>query len=196
MPSCCFSVLEEAWEVWHPLSLLQSRTGTEDHCPGRTIRLPLQRCSSDSLYCWLFHYIRLSHAAASVPCPITVSCCSVEVVNPGTDRRRWKPTWEPGSEKQRTSTLPWLWNTATLFQKLYSVVSRTFFDPKLSKSSLFSCLKSWKEMSNPRIQWKSMIQSFIPNHHHGSWCFILSGRKVVEFEVLTIQEKKRGHFQL
>lgn len=33
-----------------------------------------------------------------------------------------------------------------------------------------------------------MIQSLVPNHCHGSWHFILSGRKVVEFEVL-IQEK-------
>lgn len=35
-----------------------------------------------------------------------------------------------------------------------------------------------------------MIQSLVPNHCHRSWHFILSGRKVAEFEVLMSQEKK------
>lgn len=112
-PSSCLSGLEEAWQAWHPCSLLQSGTRTEDHCPGTTSKLSLQRCSSDSPYSWLFHHIQLFHTAAFVP------CSSVEVVSPGTDRRRWKPTWEPCSEKQRTCTLAWLRNTATLLQKLY-----------------------------------------------------------------------------
>lgn len=136
---------------------------------GSTTKVLLQSCSSYSQYSWLFQYTRLFHAAASLPCSITVSYQSVEVVDPSTDIRRWKPAWEPGSEKQRTLTLPCPWNTATSFQKLDPVVSRTFFDPKLIqdtwafsskprrkmfKPSLFICLESWKEeeMSNPIIQ--------------------------------------------
>lgn len=130
-PSYCFCGLKEVWKAWHTLSLLQSRTRTEDHCPGSTTKVLLQSCSSYSLYSWLFQYTRLFHAAASLPCPIIVSYQPVEVVDPGTDIRRWKPTWEPGSEKQRRLILPCSWNTATSFQKLDSVVSRTFFDSKL-----------------------------------------------------------------
>lgn len=43
-PSCCFCGLKEVWKAWHTHSLLQSRTRTEDHCPGSTTEVLLQSC--------------------------------------------------------------------------------------------------------------------------------------------------------
>lgn len=117
--SCCSSGLEEVWKAQPTLSLLHSRTRTEGHCPGSTTKVSLQSCSSYSLYSWLFQYTRLFHAAAPLPYSIMVSYQPVEVVDPGTNIRRWKPTWQPGSEQQRTHI--------ALPLKYCSIISETRF---------------------------------------------------------------------
>lgn len=134
-PSGCFSGLEEAWQAWHPRPLLQSGTRTVDSALGQPASY---------------------HSSAAVQTPHTPDCFTISGfstqlhLSPAPQGKWWILALTEGdgslpeSLAQRSRGLVH-WPDSEILQHYYrNYISRTFFDPKFFKSSLYICLKSWE----------------------------------------------------